>query len=390
MRVLELGEHVGAAYCGKSLARWGAEVIKVEPPEGDLARGFGPFKDGQPHAETSALYLYLNGGKKSITLNLEGSAGTALFDGLADRCDVVICNLGRGVVEGLNLSDYARRHPEKVVVSITPFGLTGPYSHFEGTVGVALAMGGYMHIMGDPDREPLSMPGWYPDYQAGAYAGVGILAAWLGRDTHPAGSILDVSTMEVICSLHQYTTVQYTHGGVVRKRRGNRFDGLYPVTMLPCKDGWLGMCINNVGFWERFCLMVGRPELVDDPRLQSPSQRYLYADEVDELIGPALRERSAAELFAEGQEVWRLPVGSVMGISELLGDRHLEERGFWQEVEHPEAGSLRYPSAPFLLDGSRFAERRAPLLGEHNQEVYGTLLGLSQEEQARLRQMGAI
>lgn len=234
------------------------------------------------------------------------------------------------------------------------------------------------------------MPGWHPEYQAGAQGVVAVLAAWLGRSAHPVGSVLEISTMEVLCSLHQWTTVYYSYTGVVRGRHGNRYERTHPIALLPCKDGWVGMAITTPVFWESFCKMVGHPEMITDPRLQSRWHRTVHADDIDEVTIPWLMERTAAEIFRESQEVYRLPIGPALRFPELLTDRHLRARGFWQEIDHPVAGRLSYPSSPFRLKELPPPEKPAPLLGRHNEEVYGSLLGLSKEEQTRLRQMGVI
>lgn len=370
MRVLEVSEDVTGRYCGKLLARWGAEVIRVEPRAGEPATA---------DAHSRALELYLDAGKRRVTLDYHGTEGAALLAQLATRCDVLLTDLPARAVTRLGLLELGGEAGPAVRTSITAFGLSGPYRDYEATPATLLALGGYTHLMGDSGRVPLTMPGHYAQYQAALFAYTATVAASLDeKATRP--QVIEVSVLESIATLHQYTTVLQTYGGVVRGRNGNRWSNLHPITILPCADGWLSMAITP-NFWEQFTLLIGKPELQLDPRFATSPDRVEHAAELDAIIIASLAGRSREQLFVEGQERWRVPVNPVATVPEVLADRHLAARDFWQTIDPSGAGSVRVPGSPFRFAAEDAPREGAPVAaGADTTAVLAALTGAQSDE----------
>lgn len=392
IRVLDIGECVSGPYCAKMLAAFGAEVIKVEKPgEGDPARRMGPFPGDAPHPERSGLFLYLNTLKKGITLNLETTTGLKLIKELIRTADVLVENYQPGVMAdlGLDLATLESVNPRLVVTSITGFGQNGPYRDYKMSSIVGYALSGHQYINGEPDREPLQGPGPQPEYQGGLHGFFGTLAALYSREDTGRGQQVDVSIMECLTGFHQFTIIRYTYGGEIKPRTGNRYESTYPVTIYPCKDGHVALSASSPQQQELLYALVGMPELGKDPRFISPLDRLANAEAYDALLMPWFREQTREELFHTSSQ-WRVPCAPVTSPGELLDDPNFRERGFWVDVDHPEAGRLPYPGAPFRMSETPWQTGRAPLLGEHNEEIYCQRLGYSRQDLVRLREGGVL
>ena len=237
-----------------------------------------------------------------------------------------------------------RRHgllglPAAVVVSITPFGLTGPYADWAATDATLLALGGHTFLSGDPGRAPLTMPGHYPSYQAGSFAFVAAGSSLLARG--PAR--IEVSVLEGLATLHQFTDTMWTEDGIIRGRHGNRWANLHPITLLPAPDGWFLISITP-NFWAPFTKMIGREDLsASDHPWSVVENRVRDADEIDKVILAALGSWPKQRVFQEGQGTWRIPAGYLQTLREVLDDAHLAERKFWQKG----AGSTVIPGSPY-------------------------------------------
>ena len=344
-RVLEISDDEGsAAWCGQLFVRAGFDVTKLESP-------------GRPAPEP-ARELFLNAGKARAVAEL----GSPALSELAASHDVIVTDAS---------SADTRRHgllglPAAVVVSITPFGLTGPYADWAATDATLLALGGHTWLSGDPGRAPLTMPGHYPSYQAGSFAfvaaGSSLLAGGQAR--------IEVSVLECLATLHQFTDTMWTEDGIIRGRHGNRWANLHPITLLPAPDGWFLISITP-NFWAPFTKMIGREDLsASDHPWSVPENRVRDADEIDKVILAALGSWPKQRVFQEGQGTWRIPAGYLQTLREVLDDAHLAERKFWQ----PAVGSTVIPGRPYQLHsnaqpvtqpGSRVAKRAAgpPLRG---------------------------
>ncbi len=360
IRVVELGEYVSAPFCAKLLADFGAEVVKVERPgQGDIARNYGPFPKDKPHPERGGLFLFLNTSKKGITLNWETEAGVEILRRLIQLSDVVVENFPPGTLENLGLGYEVLKalNPKLILAAISCFGQTGPYREFRGADIVAQAMGGLMWLTGLPDHPPLKLPGPQAEYQAGLLAAIATLAAILWREEDGRGRLIDVSEMEVVASLLEGALLSYAYSGTIRQRRG-------APPQAGCRDGFL---------------------LLPPDLYQEDFKRL-----VSTLSPPDLENQAVGEVFRRAQE-WRLPVAPVREITDSLADPQLRNRGFWQELEHPLMGRVTLPASPFKAEDQDWTEfGRAPLLGEHNEEVYCGWLGYSKEELAELKAGGII
>jgi crotonobetainyl-CoA:carnitine CoA-transferase CaiB-like acyl-CoA transferase len=392
IKVVDLSGHISGPYCTKLLAALGAEVIKVEKPEtGDPARHTGPFLNDRPHPETSAPFLYLNTGKKSITLNLESPSGVNLLKRLIPGADVVVENFRPGYLTGLGLDykDLQPVHPALIMASITDFGQSGPYRDFKGGRLVANALSGYMYINGDPDREPLAGGGEQPSYQGGLHAYTGILAALISRQTTGQGQHIDISIMECLASLHQFTVNRYAYSGKIQKRTGNRYLWSHPITVYPCRDGYVSISASTDDQTEMLLQLMDMPRLLEDLRFSNGFDRLAHADEFDEIVRPWFLQRSKKEIVKLCQE-WRVPAAPVNDISDLLQEEQYQARNFWVEIEHPLAGKHPYAGPPFKMSATPAEYARAPLLGEHNEEIYHGRLGLSRKELDELKKAGIL
>ncbi len=386
--VLDLSENISGPYCTKLLADYGAEVIKIEKPQtGDASRRAGPFPDDNPDIEKSGLFLFLNTSKKSITLDIEHNIGRDIFLKLVKQADIVVENFTPGAMARLNLNYEALTevNPKLIMASISYFGQTGHYRHWESADIVAQAMGGLMHLTGEPDREPLKLPLSQAEFQAGLNAAIAILCAVFYRDVTGDGQYIDISVQEAIVSILEGAISTYSYSGHVPNRAGVRHRYKCPSAIMKAKNGYIHM--EAGAYWEHFAALTEAPQLMD-PHLAS-ILRYRYVDEVEEAIRTWVQSRTADEIFTEGQE-WRMPVAKVMGIEELADDPQYTARNFFLDIDHPKAGLLRYPGAPFRMSETPAEINRAPLLGEHNKEIYACLLGLSADELAELKERNVI
>ena len=335
MRVLEISDSEGAAaYAGMLFRRWGAEVIKLESP-------LRP----EPSA---AADIYLNGGKRRLHLDLNDADAWHAVDQLARSADVLLTDYGIRDIESSRVLELGGDAPI-VRTTVTPFGMDGPYHRNEATAATLLAMGGYTWLMGDPGRAPLTMPGNYVYFQAGTYAYLSALASVMSGRT--GATLVEVSMLECLASLHQFTDTMWLFGNLVRSRHGNRWENLCPTTLLRAADGWYGLNIVP-NFWFPFAHMIGRPDLAADGPLSTNAGRMEAQDEVEALMTKALWDTPVKRIFHEGQESWRVPVGYAASLTDVLEDPHLADREFWRETSSA-SGTVRVPGSPFRFVGEK-------------------------------------
>jgi len=387
-RVLDLTHHVSGPYCTKILADYGAEVVKVERPgTGDAARTMGPFPGDVPDAEKSGLFLYLNTNKKGITLDLKTAAGAAILKELAGRADILVENFSPGVMRdlGLDYETLRKDNPRLVVVSISNFGQTGPYRDFKATDLTIWGLSGILYECGEPDREPLKMGANVSEYVAGLYAALVALAAFHRSAETGRGQHVDVSMWEAMHTMQPSMTLVYSYAGFVRRRAGIHF----PWGILPCDDGYIGFLLPTQAQWESLCLLLGMPELRDKPEYETPLDREERRDEITAIIRSWLRGRRMEDVFHAAQEL-RMPLTMVPNPQQMFETPQHKERAYFADVEHPAAGTLTYPGAPFKLDRTPWRAGRAPLLGEHNEDICRRWLGYGEDRLAELQEQGMI
>ena len=396
IRVIEYGHLVSAPYCTRLLAGLGAEVIKVEEPgTGDESRRHGPFPRNLPDAEQSGLFLSLNTNKLGITLNLKTNAGRDILKKLLEKADIFVENNPPAVMQdlGLTYAELEKINPALIMVSITPFGLSGPYKDYKAAEINCCAAGGISVGIGEPDREPLNMPLSQGAYQAGASAAIGILAALMAREKTGEGQLVDISEVEVWATLHMaQSALTFLYRGVTGIRRGIHGGFfLYPCSYLPCKDGYISFIAPQIDQWMRFLNLIGNPSWAEDPRYKDRrAMQEQYADETDALIIPWLKERTREELFQLCKQN-QIPCSPIYSIAELINHTRFKERQFFNEIDHPRAGKLPYPKEPCNFSAMHWrVGKTAPLLGQDNEIILGQRLGYSLEKLSRMRSEGVI
>ena len=398
VKVVDLTWHISGPYCTKLLADYGAEVIKVEKPgAGDPARRMGPFFHDDPHPEKSGLFLHLNTNKKGITLNLKTSTGRKILKDLLQDADLLVESFRPHVMPGLGL-DYEtleQINPKLVMVSISSFGQTGPYSEFKATEIVEYAMGGEMCSTGIAGREPLKLGGNVVQYQAGTVAAVSVMGALFAAGLQGEGQHVDVSLMETQAGSADRRIIYllgYACAGVPTTRWPPPREAvrmlIMPQGVYPCKDGFVNT-LSLPQWWPRYIEAMEMPELKDDPRFQNIFSAEAGM-EFDALWYSWLADHTKAELFDKFLRA-KIASAPVNTPADLLDSPHLKERGYFTEIDHPQTGTVVYPGAPVNLTESPWqVHRPAPLLGQHNEEILCDRLGYKREELVKLRESGVI
>jgi crotonobetainyl-CoA:carnitine CoA-transferase CaiB-like acyl-CoA transferase len=392
LRVLDCSQGIAGAYCTKLLADFGAEVIKVEPPGvGDRSRALGPFPDDLPDPERSGRFLHLNTGKKSVTLDISVASGQVILKKLLPKSDVLVDSARPGLMAeyGLDHDSLKDQFPHLICASVTPFGHTGPWRDYTGDALTAWAAGGLMYVTGDPEREPLNHGVEVAEYFAAENLLIGILAALLWRAVDGGGQKVETSLMEAIAANDEYGALLYAFQGAIRRRWYSRHPFRYPSDLMACQDGQFALVYGRTGLQE-LAVMIGRPDLLDDPLFTTAAERFRRWREFEEVLRPYLMSHTARAIVESGQELHQ-PFALAPAIEDLLADPHLVARDAFATVEHPRAGTLRYPGAPWRMTETPWQTGPAPLLGEHNQEILtGAEIGYTPEETVVLRERGVI
>jgi crotonobetainyl-CoA:carnitine CoA-transferase CaiB-like acyl-CoA transferase len=392
LKVLDLTHYIAGPYCTRLLAGLGARVIKVERPDGgDPARRLGPFPGDMPNPEKSGIFLYLNTSKKGITLNLKTEAGKKIFKDLVKDTDVVIENFEPRVMPSLGL-DYETLkeiNPRLVMTSISNYGQTGPYRDYKAQEINVVALGALMYLTGDPDREPLKEAGQTAQFTAGANASAATLAAVFGQKRYTEGQHVDISIIECVAAILQYT-LTWSRSGLVVKRNGpygranNWPGGGADNGVYPCKDGYIGAIFSGSDEIHLGAALTGMEEFNDPDIGYMGFGKCVEDEKLNQLMEKAFINRDKEEVYRSAQEL-RLFWGAVRNIEEVVNSDHYQERNFWVNSDHPIAGSITSPRLPFIMSETSTLVGRAPLLGEHNEEVYYEQLGYSRQDLVRLK-----
>jgi crotonobetainyl-CoA:carnitine CoA-transferase CaiB-like acyl-CoA transferase len=397
LRVLELADEKGQ-FCGKLLGDLGADVIKIEPPGGESCRHVGPFLDDIPHPERSLSFWYYNTSKRGITLNLETEDGRRLLRRLADTSDVILETFRPGLLAslGLDYDSLRAQNPGLILCALTPFGQTGPWRDFLSSDLLHMAAGGEMASSGydevDVPNAPPIAPGGGNAWHMGChFAYIAIMAALVHRTVTGQGQYIDASIHEACALTTEAAIANYVYRGEVLLRQTGRHHAAGPTnrTQFRAKDGTYVCALISGGLNPRNVrnladLMDGYGMAGDlkDTRYQDPAVIAANASHIiDDLLAGFIASLPAEEVYHAGQEhgfTW----GAVRAPEALLEDAHLGVRGFWKDLEHPELGrSFVYPGEAAIYNGSPWGiSRRAPLIGEHNFEVFCGELGLSRGE----------
>ena len=390
LRVVELGESVSAPYCSKLLADMGAEVVKIERPGvGDQAREYGPFLNDQPHHERSGLFLYLNANKQGVTLDLQTPTGREILRGLLANSQVFVHNLHPTEMDRLGV-DYEtlRAHNEQLVMaSITPFGLTGPYRNYKAYDINLAAAGGICEGLGSPDREPLTFGTPEVGYFAAMAAASSIVIALLTG----GGQHIDIAEVESMAGIYNgpEALMAVYQWRMTRRTGHHALDFPYPNCILRCKDGYIFVGSPEGRQWRTLLEVMGGPEWAKEERFRNRTRmNNEYADEVDGYMEEWLLQHTKSELLELALE-HRIPLAPVRDFGEVRNDESLSDQ--FVAIDRPDTGPVSFAGPPYRLSGQDpVPPNPAPLLGQHNAEVYCDGLGYTTEELVKLYQTGII
>jgi crotonobetainyl-CoA:carnitine CoA-transferase CaiB-like acyl-CoA transferase len=365
IRVLEIGGGVAVPAAGRLLAGFGADVIKVETPEGDATRQYGPFPADVANPEASGLFLCLNTGKRSVSLDYFSPEGRATLAQLTGRCNLLLTSLAPRQLDnlGLHYEQLAAQDQALAMVSVTSFGLSGPYRDFEATALTSFASGGQMWMTGEPYQPPVKNFGFQAEHQAGCHAFAAGLTLLYHALTTGRGELIEISIQEAQASLLEVNGPNAFNHGTESFRHGNILRSTWGV--FPCADGYVGIHALERNLPNLFRAM-DRDDLTEvymDPVKRSEDNDLLTA-----ILYGWCSERTQAEIFAAGVAAGA-PIGYLPRLDELLAWPGLAQKGFWRYVDHPDAGLRPYPAAPITIEGAPFTVTRAPRLGEHTAEV---------------------
>ena len=407
LRVLELADEKGQ-FCGKLMADLGADVIKIEPPGGQSTRSIGPFLDDLPDLERSLSFWHYNTSKRGITLNLESGDGQSIFRRLVPTAAVVLETYPAGYLPslGLGYEDLVPQNPQLIMCSLTPFGQTGPWRDYRTSDMLHLAAGGQMASSGYdpedvPDASPIAPGGGNAWHIGSHYACMGILAALIYRDVSGEGQYIDASIHEA-CALttEGAVSVYLSTDEVVLRHTGRQASTDQSVkTQMSTKDGgWVNVTRSGSNLTPSRLKQLaqwmdgyGLAQDLMDEKYDTVDGIEENSGHITEVMAEFISQLPQEEIWHGGQER-DFPWGAMRTMDEIMDDPHLEERGFYTEVEHPELErSFIYPGAAAIYNGSPWRiSRRAPLIGEHNREVLCDELGLSREELTILVESGVI
>jgi crotonobetainyl-CoA:carnitine CoA-transferase CaiB-like acyl-CoA transferase len=368
--IIDLTQALAGPYCTMLLGDMGADVIKVEQPSsGDQSRSWGPpFVEGE-----STYFLAVNRNKKSLTLNLKSDAGQEIMQRLIQRADVFITNLPRQSSRcstGVDSQTLLELNPGLIYVSITGYGMTGPYAERPGYDLIAQGESGLMSITGEPDGQPMRYPIPLSDMTTGMYAAMGILGALLARQQTGRGQVIDLSLLESQSAWLGILASAYLNAGEAPRRLGNTHPSIVPYQVFQARDKHIIVAVGTSRLWTRFCEVLGIADTVmNDPRFATNSDRLAHRGELIALVQDILAGREA-DYWLEALREAQIPSGPINAVPETLTHPQLLERGFIVEQEHPLAGLVKSLANPIHFSETPASYRSAaPALGEHNQVI---------------------
>lgn len=405
-RALELGDEK-SLLCGKLLGDLGMDIIKVEPPCGDRVRNFGPFYHDIPDPEKSLFWYAYNTNKRGITLNLESETGRNLFKKLVKKMDVVIESFPPGYMKslGLGYSSLRRLNPYLIMVSITPFGQDGPYKKYKTADIVNMALGGFVFLTGDEDRPPLRISFPQSCFFAGTEAASAVSIALYHRTRTGEGQYIDVSLQQALVWTSMTSRPAWDLYRIILKRAGpyRQFaTGTRQQQTWECKDGYVALVYftGKAGIQSQTALVEWMKsegmsnefvENVDWEAFDMVTTSQEFYDKVDSAVAAFFKTHTKKELY-DGALERRIMLNPVYDARDLLESPQLKDRNFWIELEHPELGQKIHYPGPFVRASETPVKikKRAPLIGEHNEEIYTGELGFNRQELIALRESGTI
>jgi CoA:oxalate CoA-transferase len=388
VRVLDMTWALAGPFCTMLLADLGAEVIKVEnPDEGDPSRKNFPFLQG-----VSSYFLSVNRGKKSITVNLRHPKGKEVILGLVRKSDVLVENFRPGVMDRLGLGYKALRevNPRIIYASCSGFGQTSPYANRPAYDVIVQGMGGTLSITGEAGGGPIRVGFSIGDLGGGIFTSLGILSALQERERSGEGQMVDVSMLDCQMAFLENAFARYFATGEVPERIGTRHPVLTPFQAYPTRDGYLVVAAARDPFWQKFCKVIGREDLVTDARFKENPVRTKNHKELEKEVIEALKSKTTEE-WVDLMIREDIPCGPVNTVPQLAGDPHTLAREMIAEVKHSKAGNLKVVNNPIKLSRTPVKlEKANPELGENTEEILAGLLGYSREKIAGLKSEKAI
>jgi len=385
LRLIEMGQLIAGPFCGQLMADHGCEVIKIEPPGvGDAMRAWG---QGTP-----LWFEVVARNKKSITLNLREAEGQAIVRDLVAKSDFLLENFRPGTLEKWHLGyeDLAAVNPALIMIRVSGYGQSGPYSHRAGYGGIGEAMGGMRYICGEPDRMPSRAGLSIGDSLAATYACLGALMALNHRHATGQGQVVDSAIYEAVLAMMESTVPEYTVSNHIRERTGSILPKIAPSNVYPTSDGSVLIGGNQDSVWKRMAAMMGIPELGDDPRYNSHVARGARQQELDDLISDWTRQHTSAAVLAMC-EAAGVPAGNMYRAPEMLADPHFKAREAIIATPTARFPDLKMQNVfPKLSATPGKVDWTGPALGAHNEEVYGALLGMDSKRMDDLQARGII
>ena len=385
LRVVEMGQLLAGPFCGQLLGDMGADVIKVEPPgAGDPMRDWG-------QGDTKVNWEVIARNKRSVSINLRVPEGQDIVRKLAAKADILIENFKPGTMEkwGLGPDALLAINPRLIIARMSGYGQTGPYSDRAGFGGIGEAMGGWRYIVGEPDRPPSRMGISIGDTLTATFGCMGVLAALHVRDRTGQGQVVDAALYESVLQVMESIVPEYDLMGLIRERSGSILPGIAPSNAYSCKDGEYMIGANKDSLWRRLAEAMGRPELGDDPRYATHLARGTNQLELDELINTWTRTLTVDALDALMTQC-SIPAGRVYRAPEMIADPHFQAREAIIDVETERYGTLKMQNAfPKLSVTPSSVRHPAPSkVGQHNEDVFGELLGMSAHDIEALQAAG--
>ena len=394
--VVEWGDNISAPLCGKLLAELGAEVIKIEPPKtGEFARRIPPFFHDRPGTNSSLFFEYFNAGKQGVTLNVDSENGRRLFLQFLKTVDILVENVPVKRKQALRLDykEIARASPRIVMVSLSPFGQTGPYRNLVADDLVVSAMSGATYsnprVMDKPGRPPLVYPGNVPSFLAGHQGATAAVMGLIRRQDQGLGAHLEVAENEIQASLLHASLSRFEHEGIW-ERAGGIVGTSSPYDCLPCKDGYVGIFCPQEDHWHRLLKVIGMPEVSEIELFNDGARRRQHWPDIWEMISPWFMSHGKEEIYRLCQEN-DIPSGAVYAIDETLKDKQFLFRNAFPEATHPSFGSVPYLRPPYDLAGESWQRPLfAPRLGQHTNTVLGKRLGIPKAHLNTFRRKGVL
>ncbi len=389
IRVVDLTRILAGPYCTMMLGDMGAEVIKIENPDGgDDTRSWGPpFLNG-----VSTYFLSINRNKKSLTLNLKDERGKGLLRDLIRKGDVMVENFRPGALEKLGFSweEIHRLNPRMIFASLSGFGQTGPRKSEPGFDVVIQGEGGVMSITGDPDGPPTKVGASVADITAGMLAAQGVMLALYHREKTGVGQMVDVSMLDGQVALLTYHANGYFATGRVPPRRGNRHPSITPYETYSCRDGYFNLGVGNDSLWRRFCDAMGLESVKEAPRFAVNKDRVNNREELQQILDAFFAEKTVAETL-EALRGAGIPCGPINDLGQALTEPQVLAREMVVDIHAPVAGPTKVTGVPIKLSATPGAVRTPPpALGQHTEEVLEAVLGLDEAQRSALREAGAV